>query len=95
MQKEYQGLYQQLSLSLDRVQNLLNHIYSPVERLFCAVLIDDIEALMGECESFLIDGVPSSVEEDAFAMRVETVTEEIGDMLKLHDSGSFPVHSNR
>lgn len=89
MDTKYRKIYRELSSNLEKVQQQLHGLDSPIERLLCAVLVDDIESLMEECESFLVDGCGSEDEQEAFIMRYEIVTDEVADVTRMHDHGAF------
>ena len=87
MDAKYRKIYRELSGNLEKVQRQLNGLDSPIERLLCAVLVDDIESLMEECESFLVDGCGPEAEQEAFMMRYEIVGDEVADVARLHEQG--------
>lgn len=89
MDAKFRKIYRELSRNLEKVQRQLQGLDSPIQRLLCAVLVDDIECLMEECESFLVDGCNSEAEQEAFIMRYEIVGDEVADIARLHEQGSL------
>ncbi|MFN8390514.1 MAG: hypothetical protein U0136_09515 [Bdellovibrionota bacterium] len=78
-EQRIQGLYQDLSAHYDRMQMLIDHhLCRPSDIAVAAVLTEDLESLVQECEEYLIGGCKLASEQiSSFESRTSTVLEEI------------------
>jgi hypothetical protein len=71
-------LYQNLSACFDKMQTVIEHLYSPKEIAVAAVLSEDLQSLVEECEEYLIGGCDmASPHIQSFESRSVTVLEEL------------------
>jgi hypothetical protein len=89
--KDLEHWFKEILESLDKLEKKTSKLTSPAQKLFGAVLVEDLVELLRECELYFIAGAPFAEEEIiSLGSRKETVVEEVNDFLRLNESGAFP-----
>lgn len=71
-------LYQKLSKCYELLQTAHEHLDTPSEQAMAAVLEDDLQSLIEECEDYLIGGIElRHYDLESFQSRSATVVEEL------------------
>lgn len=81
---DLEGIYRKLNLLLDQLEELFAEPLPRDQRISGAVLADDVDELLTECEGYLVDNVnPGEIEGESLITRAEVVFEDAEQLLRV------------